>query len=99
MLASIAGYIKSLDVFGFPISINLKQSKGAAHKTTYGGIATAFIKIALLIIFGFGVRDMIHNLKYTSKSSEKLMSRDDSQAIIKYKDTGIRTMINIIDAT
>ena len=44
-------YIKSLDVFGHPITLNMNQSKGAAHKTIFGGLASALIKFALLLIF------------------------------------------------
>ena len=44
-------FIKSLDVFGHPITINMNQSKGAAHKTIFGGLASALIKISLLFIF------------------------------------------------
>ena len=61
-------YIKSLDVFGHPITINLNQSKGAAHKTIFGGLASALIKVALLIILIISIQDMFlnHNSKMSS---------------------------------
>jgi hypothetical protein len=43
--------IKSYDIFGYPITLTYNQSKGASHKTIYGGIATLIIKMALFAIF------------------------------------------------
>ena len=43
--------IKSQDIFGHPITLNYNQSKGAAHKTIYGGIGTLFIRVGLFAIF------------------------------------------------
>jgi hypothetical protein len=47
--------IKSFDIFGSPITLNLDGSKTAEHKTTYGGVASIIIKIFLATIFGFGI--------------------------------------------
>ena len=61
-------YIKSLDVFGHSISLNMNQSKGAAHKTIFGGLASALIKVVLLVILIISIHDMLlnHNSQMSS---------------------------------
>ena len=49
-------FIKSFDVFGHPITLNLNQSKGAPHKTLYGGITSVLIKFVLFGILIFGLQ-------------------------------------------
>jgi len=51
-------YITSLDTFGYPIELNYKQSKGSAHKTFYGGMASLFVKLAMIVIFGLNLHYM-----------------------------------------
>ena len=61
-------YIKSLDDFGHPISLNMNQSKGAAHKTIFGGLASALIKVVLLVILIISIHYMLlnHNSQLSS---------------------------------
>ena len=36
------------------------------------------------------------NKKFIRNSSEKLMTEDDMNEVVKYKDTGIQTMLTIL---
>ena len=67
-------YIKSLDQFGHPITLNVKQSKGAPFKTHLGGIASALIKVTLIIILFHSFYLMLNSQNQTIKSREKLKS-------------------------
>ena len=65
-------YITSLDYFGFPLSLNLKKGKGAAHKTLYGGIASAIIRITIIIILTSTLHNMFERKLDRTSTNEKL---------------------------
>jgi hypothetical protein len=77
-------YIKSLDYFGYPISLNVKQSKGAPHKTFYGGFASAIIKLTLAVILAFSLYDMFAHRNSKTYSNEKLRSRKEIDEKVKF---------------
>ena len=67
-------YITSLDYFGTPLSINVKQSKESAHKTLYGGIASAIIKSTLIGILLFTLHQIFEQKLDRTSSNVKLKS-------------------------
>ena len=91
----IINYIKSLDVFGHPITLNLHQSKGAYHKTIYGGIASALLKLALLVIFIDNIQDMLTDQNSKKNTQQKLQTVQEMKQIVSYKETGIITGLSI----
>ena len=88
-------YIKSLDYFGHPISLNIAKSKGAPHKTLYGGIASAIIKLTLGSILMMKIYVMFDHSDYKSNTNETIKSIEELKEIVNFKDTGIQLMIAI----
>ena len=88
-------YITSLDYFGFPLTLNLKKGKGSAHKTLYGGIASAVIKATILCIFVSTLLNMFERKLDRTSKNEKLKTREDLQKSVSFKETGIQTFLFI----
>ena len=67
-------FIISMDLFGYPISLNVNKSQGAAHKTLYGGIASLFIRMILASIFLISMQELITGENQKTKSKDHLMT-------------------------
>ena len=89
-------FIKQFDVFGHPITLNLHQSKGAAHKTLLGGIVTVIMKTALFIIFCMNIAALFANQYSKMNSQLKLRTVEDLKEVVSYKDTGVMNYISIL---
>ena len=70
-------YVKSLDIFGHPLGLNLNQSKGPAHKTIYGGMISLIIKLTILFIFWTTLVDIFARRLDKTSSYEELRTSDE----------------------
>ena len=70
-------YITSLDYFGQPLNLNLKKGSSAAHKTLFGGIASAIIKLTILVILISTLHNMFERKLDRTSRNEKLKTIEE----------------------
>ena len=88
-------FFKQFDDFGHPITLNMHRSKGAAHKTTLGGIVSVMMRATLFVIFCLEISAMFDNQNSRMNSQLKLQTVEDLKEVIPFKDTGVTTYFSI----
>ena len=83
--------LKNLDIFAKEVKFNINRN-GETHKTTIGGIVSAYMKVIYFIYFMYLIQKMLY---YKEDRTFTQLSDSDGSASIPIIQTDIKTYYNL----